>query len=123
MSKIQLKHDHIRFAPTKICMGIQRRKTALTVQDVEEIYRHKIRLSIPDTFKSSLIGVESSTKGQSCHVAKRFGVSPKTIRDIWSKKTWAATTAHLWSEKGIKLTAQVYAQIVCRVCVWWCEYA
>ena len=38
-------------------------------------------------------------KGQSVPVAQRFGVSPKTVRDIWNRRTWAHTTVHLWQEE------------------------
>ena len=70
----------------------------LTDRDAEAIYRCKIQLIVPDTFKSSLLSVESRTRGQSVQIAERFGVSAKTIRDIWSRRTWAYATAHLWSD-------------------------
>ena len=70
----------------------------LTAKDVVEIYRCKLQFSVPVTFKSSLFGIDSRTKGQSSRVAKQFGVSPKTIRDIWNKRTWTCATAHLWFE-------------------------
>ena len=30
-------------------------------------------------------------------VAERFGVSPKTVRDIWNRRSWAPETRHLWA--------------------------
>ena len=36
-------------------------------------------------------------KGQSVHVGNKFGVSPKTVRDIWNHRTWIHCTRHLWS--------------------------
>ncbi len=63
-----------------------------------EIYRCKLNFRLPDSFKSSLQTVQTRAKGQSAQVADRFGVSPKTIRDIWNRRTWATTTAHLWSQ-------------------------
>ena len=69
----------------------------LTANEVVAIYRCKVQLSFPDTFKSSLLDERYRTKGRSSHVAKRFGVSAKTIRDIWNKRTWTNVTADLWS--------------------------
>uniref|UniRef100_A0A7S0M491 Uncharacterized protein n=1 Tax=Cryptomonas curvata TaxID=233186 RepID=A0A7S0M491_9CRYP len=39
---------------------------------------------------------ELAMKGQSAPLAKRYGVSPKTIRDIWNRRTWAYVTIQLW---------------------------
>ena len=79
----------------------------LTANDVVEIYRCKLHLSIPVTFKSSLFGIEARTRGQSSRVAKQFGVSPKTIRDIWNRRTWTQTTAHLWSDEATSIPTPV----------------
>ena len=29
---------------------------------------------------------------------RRYGVSPKTIRDIWNRATWAKATRHMWED-------------------------
>eukprot|EP00292_Cryptomonas_paramecium_P020204 CAMPEP_0113676964 /NCGR_PEP_ID=MMETSP0038_2-20120614/8973_1 /TAXON_ID=2898 /ORGANISM="Cryptomonas paramecium" /LENGTH=183 /DNA_ID=CAMNT_0000594127 /DNA_START=82 /DNA_END=633 /DNA_ORIENTATION=+ /assembly_acc=CAM_ASM_000170 len=31
-------------------------------------------------------------------VAAKFQVNPKTVRDIWNRRTWAEETQHLWEE-------------------------
>lgn len=31
-------------------------------------------------------------------LAEQFNVSPKAIRDIWNRRTWAPETRHLWNE-------------------------
>ena len=31
-------------------------------------------------------------------LAKKYGVSPKAIRDIWNRRTWQNGTRHLWAE-------------------------
>jgi hypothetical protein len=72
----------------------------LTASQAVEIYRCKLRFRHPKTFQSSLLSVESRIKGQSVPVAEMFGVSPKTVRDIWNRRTWAFTTAHLWTEEA-----------------------
>ncbi len=41
----------------------------------------------------NLLGLEVSS---SVLLAAQYGVSPKTIRDIWNRKTWAQTTADLF---------------------------
>jgi hypothetical protein len=30
-------------------------------------------------------------------LAPKYGVTPKTIRDVWSGRTWAEATRHLWT--------------------------
>eukprot|EP00291_Cryptomonas_curvata_P013449 CAMPEP_0172184708 /NCGR_PEP_ID=MMETSP1050-20130122/19733_1 /TAXON_ID=233186 /ORGANISM="Cryptomonas curvata, Strain CCAP979/52" /LENGTH=262 /DNA_ID=CAMNT_0012858551 /DNA_START=163 /DNA_END=948 /DNA_ORIENTATION=+ len=40
----------------------------------------------------------TSVSGKSSLVAELFGVSPKTIRDVWNRKTWTQVTRSLWSE-------------------------
>jgi hypothetical protein len=30
-------------------------------------------------------------------VAKKYNVSPKTVRDIWNRRTWTVETRHLWT--------------------------
>eukprot|EP00961_Rhodomonas_salina_P205681 2776118-Rhodomonas_salina.1 len=35
-------------------------------------------------------------------IAPQFGVTAKTIRDIWHGRTWATATKHLWSEEEKK---------------------
>ena len=31
-----------------------------------------------------------------------FDVSPKTIRDIWSHRTWQRATCHLWESSNVR---------------------
>jgi hypothetical protein len=71
----------------------------LTDEQAIEIYCCKLSLKRPDSFKSSLQGTDFKTKGQSARIAGQYGVSPKTIRDIWNRRTWSYTTAHLWHEE------------------------
>ena len=76
----------------------------LSSPQVIEIYKHKLRLLRPSTFESCLQSAESRIKGQSVPVASLFGVSPKTVRDIWNRRTWAHATNFLWDhEESSKL--------------------
>jgi len=42
-------------------------------------------------------------------IAPKYGVTPKTIRDIWRGRTWIQATQHLWSEeeRAVRLRSQV----------------
>ena len=73
----------------------------LSSPQVIEIYKHKLRLLRPSTFESCLQSAESRIKGQSVPVANLFGVSPKTVRDIWNRRTWAYATNFLWAQEEI----------------------
>jgi hypothetical protein len=39
-----------------------------------------------------------------------FDVSPKTIRDIWSRRTWKRATCHLWEEEGVYVQLEPHQQ-------------
>ncbi len=43
-------------------------------------------------------GVDPPKDGKSVALAKQYDVSPKTIRDIWNRRTWTQETRHLWGE-------------------------
>jgi hypothetical protein len=65
-------------------------------QQVVAIYKAKLALraqsrdNSPDTKKMQLI------KSQSARVAVMYGVTPRTIRDIWNRQSWIYATRHLW---------------------------
>ena len=61
-----------------------------------EIYAHKLDILVPTSFESCLRTGHMRMKGKSAKLALRYGVSAKTIRDVWNRKTWADATAHLW---------------------------
>ncbi len=49
-----------------------------------------------------LLKIDASTnnqskRGRSGPISKLFGVSARTVRDIWNRKTWAYATKHLWA--------------------------
>ena len=43
----------------------------------------------------------SGRQDLSSKLADRFGVSPKTVRNIWNLRTWAETTRPLWSSAEV----------------------
>ena len=62
----------------------------LTSKQASEIYFEKISILMSTNSSGTL-------KGQSTHIAPKFGVSPKTVRDIWNRRTWQQATCHLWA--------------------------
>ena len=59
--------------------------------EVLEIYRIKI------SFQDQTL--HHSIRGKSGDISKIYGVSARTIRDIWSRRTWAYVTVKLWSQE------------------------
>ena len=80
----------------------------LTPTQVMDIYAQKVALTAPREW-NSCFGTRP-LKGHSARLSKLYGVSSKTIRDIWNRRTWAKDTCHLWHlEKEAKPS---YAQLV-----------
>ena len=59
----------------------------LTEQQAIDIYHIKLRHLEDQKCKLSI-------RGMSGPVSKIYGVSARTIRDIWNRKTWAFATDH-----------------------------
>jgi hypothetical protein len=69
----------------------------LTEQQAIEIYQHKlIFLTKPEYSSASSHSCSLSLRGKSSPLSKFYGVSPRTIRDIWNRQTWGYATNHLW---------------------------
>jgi hypothetical protein len=65
-------------------------RAVLTESQAIEIYTYrKIDANSPKRDQCLL--------GRSSALAKKFNVSPKTIRDIWNRRTWTHETQHLWT--------------------------
>ena len=65
------------------------RRTVLTEQEAVGIYRRKPQ-------DANFKGVPTRNS-KSRLLAVHFGVSPKTVRDIWNQKTWTFATIGLWN--------------------------
>ncbi len=77
--------------------GIKRlNRLVLTAMDAENIYKEKLLIEKNSDAKDLTKKSGKSLRGQSETVSTRFEVSPKTIRDIWNKRTWLRATCHLW---------------------------
>ena len=46
-------------------------------------------------------------------LALRFGVAPRTVRDIWNLRTWTETTRQLWSSADVAREANSKHQCAC----------
>ena len=70
----------------------QRSRVLLTPGQAVEIFLYK--LSVPTNRHSR--PHRSNKKDHSPYVARLYGVSAKTIRDIWNRRSWKTATCHLW---------------------------
>ncbi len=78
--------------PRPICLyGSRDRRIVLNEHQAVEIYRLK---------KPEPVGERVNRRSESWSrlVAERYGVSPKTVRDIWNHKTWVLVTKGLYLE-------------------------
>lgn len=71
----------------------------LTAELAEEIYRLKLQMRAAHG-KHSSTDFEASMRGKSGPLSKVYGVSARTIRDIWNRNTWAFATVHLWGKEN-----------------------
>ena len=55
----------------------------ITAADAVRIYSAKLR----------------KTRHDAARLAAKFGITAKAIRDIWRRRTWKRTTAHLWARQ------------------------
>ena len=72
---------------------VRKHALVLTADKAMEIYNIKVQLSVPYSYRSSLMSNSTArVPGLSRWVAGYFGVSPKTVRDIWNGRTWKNVT-------------------------------
>ncbi len=69
----------------------------LTEQQAVEIF--KFRQACKERYPPPFLGFRQSSlmRGKSSPLSKFYGVSPRTIRDIWNRRTWAYATIPFWS--------------------------
>jgi hypothetical protein len=69
-----------------------------------EIYKEKLALIItPTSFESGFKDdARVEMKGKSVQVSAKYGVSAKTVRDIWNRRTWIDATSFLWSIESLR---------------------
>ena len=62
---------------------------------VFEIYRHKI-LSSKRLDGISEKAAIAAMRQESIHLSSKYDITARTIRDIWTRRTWAYITFQLW---------------------------
>ena len=74
-------------------------RAKLTLEQARAIYLDKLEFMtshIPSrTYANCFTPEENALRGKSALVSYRYNVSPKTIRDIWCRKTWIHATNDL----------------------------
>ena len=73
-------------------------KRILTEKQAKEIYQIYLAEFGPSSSKSFLVKTKNST---STRLASMYGVSPKTIRDVWNGRTWTSVTSQVVHEGGV----------------------
>ena len=76
----------------KIFKPASSKRQQLTVVEAAEIFELRPKCATGNSFRrGSMLTCKK--------IAPKYGVSPKTIRDIWRGRTWLHATEHLWTEK------------------------
>jgi hypothetical protein len=68
----------------------------LDEQQVVAIYMAKLALRAQCRDDASDANTTKVIKGQSVCFSVVYGVTSRTIRDIWNHQSWAYATSHLW---------------------------
>ena len=71
----------------------------LSKLDAEDIYKTKISIMATMVGKVVPTNIRGLIRGKCNPVAAKYGVSSRTIRDIWNRKTWQYATQPLWQEE------------------------
>ena len=69
----------------------------LTDEQVMKIYMLKISMLNELLTVSRAANLVKRMRGRSHLVGLQYGVSARTIRDIWNRKTWAYASQRLWT--------------------------
>ncbi|EKX34973.1 hypothetical protein GUITHDRAFT_118814 [Guillardia theta CCMP2712] len=83
--------DELNLSNQIECASSKFRPRILTSDLAYKIYREKDLDSLDD----------ASLSRKSADVASKYGTSAKTVRDIWSKRTWTGATEALWSAEEV----------------------
>ena len=75
-------------------------KSSLSEQNVSKIFMACKPCALSGTMKLW-------SRGQILALAKHFKVTPKTIRDIWNRRTWRNVTSRLVEENGVLFSKKV----------------
>mmetsp|Transcript_26809 Transcript_26809/g.70411 ORF Transcript_26809/g.70411 Transcript_26809/m.70411 type:complete len:91 (+) Transcript_26809:102-374(+) len=73
-----------------------RRQIILNQKQAIEIYEHMIQILGSNRAKFSAEFRKRKIRGESSRIASKYGVTAKTIRDIWNRRSWSNATNSLW---------------------------
>mmetsp|Transcript_75671 Transcript_75671/g.202545 ORF Transcript_75671/g.202545 Transcript_75671/m.202545 type:complete len:217 (-) Transcript_75671:685-1335(-) len=80
-------------------------RSSLTAEQAVQIYTYR-------RCERSRFAVDADLTGNSTRVGEKFNVSPKTVRDIWNRRSWIEETKHLWEEgEAPTLRAKAHARM------------
>jgi hypothetical protein len=68
----------------------------LDEQQAVDIYMAKLAMREQDRDDASSTNKTQGTRSKSVTVSVLYGVTDRTIRDIWNRQSWAYATSHLW---------------------------
>ena len=83
----------------------QQSQAMLSEVEAIEIYRAKIAVqteiaaSYPQNIKNLRSILRMGSSRRLIELSEKYGVNPRTIRDLWNRKTWAYATIFLWPEE------------------------
>jgi hypothetical protein len=75
----------------------------VTEEQAIEIYKFKVDLlakSAKEVESDPRKALKNKIRGESAHFAKMYGIQPRSIRDIWNRRTWGFATRHLWLQEN-----------------------
>eukprot|EP00961_Rhodomonas_salina_P124842 1682654-Rhodomonas_salina.3 len=74
------------------------KRQQLTSDEAAEIYSMRPAFAKGSTLRKGCME-------KSKMIAPHFGVTPKTVRDIWHARTWVLATRHLWTQEEVAYRA------------------
>ena len=96
----------------------------LDEQQVVAIYMAKLALRAHCWDDASDENMIKGIKGQSVPFSVMYGVTSRTIRDIWNHQSWAYATRHLWdsdpqlsAENMVSLRSQLISHLDLIICL------
>ena len=94
-------------------------KRILTEAQAKEIYQIYLAVFSPSTPTTKNTKRKSST---STRLAAMYGVSPKTIRDVWNGRTWTSVTSAVINKEvlssELQATCDFFEQVNGSFCIW-----
>lgn len=75
------------------------RKIVLTSAQAKDIFAIRPSMDSPDA-RAARGRISESARSRA--VGARYGISAKTVRDIWNRVTWTAATEPLWTDQEVR---------------------